>query len=83
METKLFWQSSMPKHWHMIKLKYVLKKLQRSKMPNAELLICSNSGRVTKRGDNKLGLVADDDKIYQECMDTVVEYLDKYMPVEK
>lgn len=49
----------------MIKLKYVLKKLQRSKMPNAELLICSNSGRVTKRGDNKLGLVADDDKIYQ------------------
>ena len=24
-----------------------------------------------------------DDKIYQECMDTVVEYLDKYMPVEK
>lgn len=65
METKLFWQSSMPKHWHMIKLKYVLKKLQRSKMPNAELLICSNSGRVTKRGDNKLGLVADDDKIYQ------------------
>lgn len=79
METKLFWQSSMPKHWHMIKLKYVLKKLQRSKMPNAELLICSNSGRVTKRGDNKLGLVADDDKIYQgvgkgdlliHCMDT-------------
>lgn len=65
METKLFWQSSMPKHWHMIKLKYVLKKLQRFKMPNAELLICSNSGRVTKRGDNKLGLVADDDKIYQ------------------
>lgn len=65
METKLFWQSSMPKHWHMIKLKYVLKKLQHSKMPNAELLICSNSGRVTKRGDNKLGLVADDDKIYQ------------------
>ena len=24
-----------------------------------------------------------DDKIYKECMDTVVEYLDKYMPVEK
>ena len=32
---------------------------------NAELLMCSNSGDVKKRGDSKLGLVASSDDIYQ------------------
>ena len=55
----------MPKHWCVMKLRYILRKLQREKKPNAELLVCSNSGRVNIKGDNKLGLVAEDDKIYQ------------------
>lgn len=63
--TNVFWQPTMPKHWHVLKLRYVLQKLQRPKSPNAELLVCSNSGKVTVKGDNKLGLVAEDDKIYQ------------------
>ena len=64
-KTGVFWQPQMPEHWQVIKLRYVLQRLQREKEPNAELLICSNKGKVTKRGDNKLGLVADDDNIYQ------------------
>ena len=64
-ETNVFWQTMMPKHWCVMKLRYILRKLQREKKPNAELLVCSNSGRVNIKGDNKLGLVAEDDKIYQ------------------
>ena len=64
-KTNVFWQPSMPKHWNVIKLRYVLQRLQREKAPDAELLICSNSGKVTMRGDNKLGLIAEDEKIYQ------------------
>lgn len=46
-------------------MKHILKKQQRPIPENAELLICSNSGEVKKRGDSKMGLVADSDDIYQ------------------
>ena len=42
-----------------------MKKHKREVPENAELLICSNSGDVKKRGDSKLGLVASSDDIYQ------------------
>ena len=39
--------------------------MYREKRPNSELLVCSNKGKVIKKGDSKIGLVADNDDIYQ------------------
>lgn len=55
----------MPEDWTTTRLKFVLTKLNRTRLPESELLICSNSGEVKKRGDSKLGLVANSDDIYQ------------------
>lgn len=55
----------MPEDWTTTRLKFVLRKLNRRRLPESELLICSNSGEVKKRGDSKLGLVANSDDIYQ------------------
>ena len=63
--SEIYWLTEYPSTWHVTKLKYILKKHRRKVPPNAELLICSNSGEVTKRGDGKLGLVAASDDIYQ------------------
>ncbi len=59
------WIDGVPEGWSETRLKYVLKKLNHERRPEDELLICSNKGKVFFRGDSKLGLVADDDKIYQ------------------
>lgn len=63
--TEVFWQPRAPKHWIVRKLKHVLIKLDRSRSTGAELLVCTNKGTVIRRGDSKLGLVADNDEIYQ------------------
>lgn len=63
--TEIYWLHEVPAHWRETKLKYLLKKHKREVPENAELLICSNSGDVKKRGDSKLGLVASSDDIYQ------------------
>ena len=63
--SEIYWLTEYPSTWHVTKLKYILKKHRREVPPNAELLICSTSGEVTKRGDGKLGLVAASDDIYQ------------------
>ncbi len=63
--TEIYWLHEVPEHWSETKLKYLLKKHKREVPENAELLICSNSGDVKKRGDSKLGLVASSDDIYQ------------------
>lgn len=63
--SEIYWLTEYPSTWHVTKLKYILKKHRREVPPNAELLICSNSGEVTKRGDGKLWLVAASDDIYQ------------------
>ena len=63
--TEIYWLREVPKGWSETKLKYLLKKHNREVPENAELLICSNSGDVKKRGDSKLGLVASSDDIYQ------------------
>lgn len=64
-DSGIFWVNEIPSHWKETKLKHVLSKLSRIKQPNAELLVCSNKGKVVKRGDSKLGLVAESDDIYQ------------------
>lgn len=64
-DSGVFWQTKMPTHWNVLKLRYVIRKLQRIQAPCSDLLICSNSGKVTKRGDNKLGLIAENNDIYQ------------------
>ena len=64
-DCSIFWSSVIPTHWRETKLKHILQKMSRSKSENAELLICSNKGKVIKRGDSKMGLVSDDESIYQ------------------
>lgn len=64
-KSEIYWLKDVPKNWRVTKLKYILQKQNRPIMPNAELLICSNSGEVKLRGDSKMGLVANDNKIYQ------------------
>ena len=64
-ESEIYWLKDIPVNWHVTRLKHILQKQDRPVLPNAELLICSNSGDVKPRGDNKLGLVADNDDIYQ------------------
>ena len=61
----IFWQPFIPKSWHVTPLKYILKKLSREKGADDELLVCSNSGDIRKRGDSRLGLVANSNDIYQ------------------
>lgn len=63
--TDIYWLKEVPKGWKETKLKYLLVKHKREIPDGAELLICSNSGEVKKRGDSKLGLVASSDDIYQ------------------
>ncbi len=64
-DSGVFWTPQIPQQWHTTRLKHILTKLNRQKEPEAELLVCSNSGTVFKRGDSKMGLVAENDAIYQ------------------
>lgn len=64
-QSEIYWLTHYPNDWRVTKLRYILEKRRREVTPNAELLICSNSGEVVKRGDGKLGLVASSDDIYQ------------------
>lgn len=64
-DSGIFWQPRVPEHWNVTRLKYVITKLSRERRPEDELLVCSNSGEVRKRGESKLGLVANSDEIYQ------------------
>ena len=59
------WIGEIPSHWKTTKLKHIVVKLYREKRPNSELLVCSNKGKVIKKGDSKIVLVADNDDIYQ------------------
>lgn len=59
------WIEGVPDGWAETRLKYVLKKLNHPRREEDELLICSNKGKVFFRGDSKMGLVSEDEKIYQ------------------
>lgn len=63
--SEIYWLKDIPENWRVTRLKHILQKQERAVPKNAELLICSNHGYVTPRGDNKLGLVAENDEIYQ------------------
>ena len=79
-DSGIFWQPLIPYNWSVTKLKHVLSKLDRPRRPEDELLVCSNSGEVKKRGDSKLGLVADSDEIYQgvRCGDLLIHGMDTW-----
>ena len=79
-DSGIFWQPLIPMNWSVTKLKHVLSKLDRPRRPDDELLVCSNSGDVKKRGDSKLGLVADSDEIYQgvRCGDLLIHGMDTW-----
>lgn len=64
-DSGIFWVPTIPSHWKTTKLKHILVKLCREKSEDAELLVCSNKGKVIKKGDAKIGLVADNNDIYQ------------------
>lgn len=64
-KSEIYWLSGVPESWRVTKLKHILHKEKRPVPDGAELLICSNSGEVKKRGDSKLGLVASSDDVYQ------------------
>lgn len=64
-DSEIYWLESVPKGWQTTRLKHILKKQERPIPSNAELLICSNSGEVKKRGESKMGLVAESNDIYQ------------------
>lgn len=64
-KSEIYWLVGVPKSWRITKLKYVLQKHDRPIPDNASLLICSNNGEVKIRGDEKIGLVASNDDIYQ------------------
>ena len=63
--TGVFWQPLMPEGWCVKKCRHALQKLNRSRPKDAELLVCTNKGTVNKRGDAKIGLVSEDETIYQ------------------
>jgi type I restriction enzyme S subunit len=64
-DSEIYWLTDVPEKWRVTRLKHVLEKQDRPVLPNSELLICANSGEVKLRGDTKIGLVADNDDIYQ------------------
>jgi type I restriction enzyme, S subunit len=64
-KSEIYWLTDVPANWRVTRLKHILQKQDRAIPDNAELLICSNHGKVVPRGDTKLGLVAENDNIYQ------------------
>lgn len=64
-DSGVFWMKEVPFHWSVRRLGNVLKKESRKRQLGSELLICTNKGTVIKRGNSKLGLVAESDDLYQ------------------
>lgn len=59
------WVGQIPIAWIETRAKNVLVKLNHTVMPDNELLICSNKGKVFFRGEARIGLVSDSEDIYQ------------------
>ena len=64
-QTGVFWWKETPEQWQKLRLGCILQKMNRQRLPNSELLVCTNKGKVIKRGDTKIGLIADSEDIYQ------------------
>lgn len=64
-DSGVFWNPLIPIKWDVRRLGYVLKKEERPRPQNAELLVCTNKATVIKKGDSKMGLVSESEEIYQ------------------
>jgi len=64
-ESGIFWIRHVPSHWNVRRLGHVLRKENRERPINAELLVCTNKAKVIKRGESKMGLIADSEDVYQ------------------
>ena len=64
-ESGIFWIRHIPSHWNVRRLGHVLHKENRERPINAELLVCTNKAKVIKRGESKMGLIADSEDVYQ------------------
>lgn len=64
-ECGIFWIPQIPDGWSIRRLGHILRKENRERPINAELLVCTNKATVVKRGDSKMGLVADSEDVYQ------------------
>lgn len=63
--SQMEWIDEIPKHWDETLSRHVLKKLTREFEEDAEMLVCSNSGKVIKKSESKTGLVTEDEKKLQ------------------
>ena len=64
-DSGIFWIKEIPSHWKVRRLGHFLNKQDRPRPKDAELLVCTNKAKVIKRGDSKMGLVADSEDVYQ------------------
>lgn len=61
----LEWESEIPKDWTEVRLKDILSKQSREMRDDDQIVICSNQGNVTYRGEKNPGLVSMTENGYQ------------------
>lgn len=61
----LEWESEIPSEWKEARLKDVLSKQNREILEGDQIVICSNQGKVTYRGEKNPGLVSMTENGYQ------------------
>lgn len=59
------WVGGIPEGWNLVKLKHVATKLNRPVNRSDEMLVCTNKGQVTPRGEKGAGLVSLTENGYQ------------------
>lgn len=59
------WVDGIPTNWKLTKLKHVATKLSRPMKSSDEMLVCTNKGQVSRRGDKSAGLVSLTENGYQ------------------
>ena len=59
------WENKIPKEWMEVRLKDVLSKQSRQISDDDQIVICSNQGKVTYRGEKNPGLVSMTENGYQ------------------
>lgn len=64
-DSGIFWVPEIPSNWNIRRLGHILQKKNRNRPQNAELLVCTNKATVIKRGNSKMGLVAESEEVYQ------------------
>ena len=59
------WVDGIPEGWSLVKLKHVVTKLSRPTSNSDEVLVCTNKGQVSPRGENSSGLISLTENGYQ------------------